>query len=183
MRLFRQIPVCGDAMKAPFEVLVDRIENLAVDAVVNAANQLLAPGTGVDGALRAAAGPELTALTRQLGPVKVGQAVITPGFNLKARHIIHTVAPVWSPGEEGAHVAGLAQCYMNALALAQQHGVASIAFPCLGTGNFGWPHGFACAIAIASCEQTLMEAPGVTRLIFCCFTEADAQLYRAGLAG
>src|SRR5262245_17264911 len=89
--LFRQIHVCGGAMKAPFEVLVDRIENLAVDAVVNAANQLLAPGTGVDGALRAAAGPELTALTRQLGPVKVGQAVITPGFNLKARHIIHTV--------------------------------------------------------------------------------------------
>lgn len=169
-------------MKAPFEVLVDRIENLAVDAVVNAANQQLAPGTGVDGALRAAAGPDLTAYTSKLGSIEVGQAVITPGFKLRARCIIHTVAPVWSQGEEGARVGGLAQCYLNALKLAQQHGVASIAFPCLGAGNFGWPRGFACAIAIAACEEALTEAPEVKRLIFCCFTEADAQLYRAGLA-
>ncbi len=170
-------------MKTPFEVLVARIETLALDAVVNAANRQLAPGAGVDGALRAAAGPELTRHTEGLPPLDVGAAIMTPGFNAPARHIIHTAAPIWTaPGEEGVKVAGLARCYSASLALAAQHDLTSIAFPCLGTGNFGWPRGFACAIAIAACEEALTEAPSIGRLVFCCFTEADADLYRAGLA-
>lgn len=168
-------------MDAPFEVIVGRIETLALDAIVNAANRQLRPGTGVDGAIRAAAGPELTEHTSRLEPLEDGGVVLTPGFALPARHIIHTAAPVWSAGEEGVRVAGLARCYMGAIALAQEHALASIAFPCLGTGNFGWPRGFACAIAIAACEQALSKAPGVTRVVFCCFTEADADLYRKGL--
>ncbi len=170
-------------MTAPFEILVGRIETLEVDAVVNAANTGLVPGAGVDGALRAGAGPELTEHTLKMGGVGVGEAVLTPGFKLPAKHIIHTAAPIWAQdGEEAAKVAGLARCYLSSIKLAQENGLASIAFPCLGTGTFGWPRGFACAIAIAACEQALQEAPGVGRVIFCCFTEDDAQLYRAGLA-
>lgn len=169
-------------MSAPFEVQVGRIEELAVDAVVNAANRQLLPGSGVDGALRLAAGPGLTAHTDNMAPIDVGEAVVTPGFNLQARIIIHTAAPIWEQGEEGVRVAGLAHCYMNSLKRAQENGAASIAFPCLGTGNFGWPRGFACAIAIAACEQALAEAPAVKRVIFCCFTEADAHIYRQALA-
>ncbi len=171
-------------MHAPFEILVGRIETLALDAVVNAANRQLLPGAGVDGALRAAAGPELTRHTETLSQLDVGDAVITPGFNAPARHIIHTAAPIWTgPGQEGAKVAGLARCYVSSLKLAGAHDFASIAFPCLGTGNFGWPRGFACAIAIAACEQALIEAPSLERVVFCCFTEADAEIYRKGLAG
>jgi O-acetyl-ADP-ribose deacetylase (regulator of RNase III) len=170
-------------MSAPFEVLVGRIEEMTVDAVVNAANRQLMPGSGVDGALRLAAGPGLTAHTENMAPIEVGDAVVTPGFNLKARLIIHTAAPIWGQGEEGARVAGLAHCYMNSMKRAEENGAASIAFPCLGTGNFGWPRGFACAIAIAACEQALAQAPGVKRVVFCCFTESDAQIYRKALAG
>jgi len=172
----------GKVMSAPFEVLVGRIEELQVDAVVNAANRRLLPGGGVDGALRTAAGPELTKHTETMAEIEVGEAVITPGFRLKARHIIHTAAPIWSQGEEGWRVAGLAHCYMNTIKLAHQHKIASIAFPALGTGNYGWPRGFACAIAIAACEQALQEAPRIKRVIFCCFAESDAQIYRAALA-
>ncbi len=169
-------------MSAPFEIVVGRIETLAVDAVVNAANRQLLPGAGVDGALRAAAGPELTQHTSTLPPIEVGEAVITPGFGLPAQFIIHTAAPIWTtPGAEGEKVSGLARCYMSAIKMAASRQFESIAFPCLGTGNFGWPRGFACAIAIASCEQALETAPDLKRVVFCCFTEDDAAIYRAGL--
>lgn len=169
-------------MAAPFEVIVDRLQTLDVDAVVNAANRQLEPGTGVDGALRQAAGLELTQHTSRLPPIDVGEAVITPGFNLPARFIIHTAAPIWrAPGQEGEKVAGLARCYMSTIKLAASRQFESIAFPCLGTGNYGWPRGFACAIAIAACEEALAEAPNLKRVIFCCFIEDDAALYRAAL--
>jgi O-acetyl-ADP-ribose deacetylase (regulator of RNase III) len=169
-------------MTAPFEIVVGRIETLDVDAVVNAANRQLAPGSGVDGALRTAAGPELTQHTSRLPGLDIGEAVITPGFKLPARFIIHTAAPIWtSPGPEGEKVSGLAHCYLSAIKMAATRKFASIAFPCLGTGNFGWPRGFACAIAIASCEQALETAPDLKRVVFCCFTEDDAAIYRAGL--
>jgi O-acetyl-ADP-ribose deacetylase (regulator of RNase III) len=171
-------------MTAPFEVMVGRIETLALDAVVNAANKQLLPGSGVDGALRAAAGPDLTKHTARMPAIAEGEAVITPGFQAPARFIIHVAAPIWNvPGPEGEKVAGLAKCYMSALRMAASRGFGSIAFPCLGTGNFGWPRGFACAIAIASCEQALEDAPSLKRVVFCCFTEDDAALYRAGLSG
>src|SRR5512147_103361 len=106
-------------MTSPFEVIVGRIETLALDAVVNAANQQLAPGSGVDGALRAAAGAELTEHTARLPGVSVGEAVITPGFKLPSRFIIHTAAPIWTePGPEGEKVQGLARCYMSAIKMA-----------------------------------------------------------------
>lgn len=169
-------------MSAPFEIVVGRIEMLSVDAVVNAANRQLAPGSGVDGALRAAAGPELTQHTSRLPSLEVGESVITPGFNLPARFIIHTAAPIWTvPGPEGEKVNGLARCYQSAIKMAASRGFESIAFPCLGAGNFGWPRGFACAIAIASCEEALEAAPTLKRVVFCCFTEDDAGIYRAGL--
>jgi O-acetyl-ADP-ribose deacetylase (regulator of RNase III) len=152
--------------------------------VVNAANRQLAPGSGVDGALREAAGPELTAHTSRLPPLDVGEAVITPGFRLPSRFIIHTAAPVWTaPGPEGEKVQGLARCYMSSIKVAGSRDLRSIAFPCLGTGNFGWPRGFACAIAIAACEQALEHAPNLQRVVFCCFTEEDGAIYRLGLAG
>lgn len=170
-------------MPAPFEILIARIETLDVDAIVNAANKELMPGTGVDGAIRAAAGAELTELTNTLAPLEDGEARLTPGFKLSARHIIHTAAPIWTaPGEKGAKVASLARCYQGALGAAGEAGLTSIAFPCLGTGNFGWPRDFACAIAVAACEEALGQAPSITRVVFCCFTEADATPYRAALA-
>jgi O-acetyl-ADP-ribose deacetylase (regulator of RNase III) len=170
-------------MPAAFETLVGRIETLSVDAVVNAANRELIPGSGVDGALRVAAGPELTRHTETLPAIEVGDAVLTPGFGLSARYIIHTAAPIWVlPGSEGEKVAGLARCYESVIGLAAKHNVKSIAFPCLGTGNFGWPRGFACAIAIAASEQALVQAPEIERVVFCCFTEDDAQIYRAALS-
>ena len=170
-------------MTSPFEVIVGRIETLTLDAVVNAANQQLAPGSGVDGAIRAAAGPKLTEHTKKLPGVSVGEAVITPGFALPAKFIIHTAAPIWAaPGAEGEKVAGLARCYMSCVKMAATRKFTAIAFPCLGTGNFGWPRGFACAIAIAACEQAIETAPDLKRIVFCCFTEDDAAIYRAGLA-
>jgi O-acetyl-ADP-ribose deacetylase (regulator of RNase III) len=169
-------------MGAGFEILVARIETLALDAVVNAANRQLLPGTGVDGALRAAAGPELTRLTTTMAAIGDGDAVLTPGFAAPARHIIHTAAPVWVlPGDESEKIAGLGRCYANCIALAAEHRLASIAFPCLGTGNFGWPRDLACSIAIDHAHAARLRAPGVTRIVFCCFTEADAAPYRARL--
>jgi O-acetyl-ADP-ribose deacetylase len=168
---------------APFEIQVARIETLALDAVVNAANTRLLPGGGVDGALRAAAGDELTQLTATLPAIPEGGAVITPGFRLPSRFIIHTAAPVWTaPGEKGAKVAALARCYTTSIVMAGSRQFASLAFPCLGTGNFGWPRDFACAIAIAACEEALAKAPSLQKLVFCCFSEADAGPYRAALA-
>lgn len=172
-----------DTPAGPFEILVARIETLALDAVVNAANTQLLPGTGVDGALRAAAGPDLTQVTTSMNPMEEGAATITPGFNLPSRYIIHTAAPVWdAPGEKSAKVATLARCYTSSIMMAASRQFTSMAFPCLGTGNFGWPRDFACAIAIAACEEALPKAPSVSRVVFCCFSEADAAPYRAALA-
>ena len=169
-------------MSAPFEIMVGRIETLAVDAVVNAANRQLMPGAGVDGALRAAAGPRLTEATARIPPILTGEAVITPGFDAPMKFIIHTAAPVWTDeGPQGAKVAGLARCYTSSIKMAASRGFESIAFPCLGTGIYAWPRGFACGIAIAACEQALQEAPSIERVVFCCFSEDDANIYRAGL--
>ncbi|MBC7769750.1 MAG: macro domain-containing protein [Phycisphaerales bacterium] len=170
-------------MAAPFEVLIGRLETLAVDAIVTSANRDLMPGGGLDAAIRQAAGPSLTAHTNGMSALDPGEAALTPGFNLPARHIIHTAPPLWAEdGAEGEKVAALAGCYMSALKLARLHAFASLAFPCLGTGHHRWPRGFACAIAVAACEQALQAAPLVKRLIFCCLTEDDARLYRAAFA-
>jgi O-acetyl-ADP-ribose deacetylase len=170
-------------MPALIEIATGRIETLAVDAVVNAANGRLLPGSGVDGALRAAAGPELTRATEKLPPLKPGEAVLTPGFGAPARFIIHAAAPIWFlDGDEAEKVSLLAKCYRSAIALAHEHALASLAFPCLGTGNFGWPRELACATALAASFEALEAAPGVEKLIFCCFTAEDEALYHAALS-
>ena len=136
-------------MSAALKIHIGRIETLALDAVVNAANRRLLPGAGVDGALRAAAGPALTELTDTLAPIEEGQAVLTPGFKLRARHIIHTAAPIWTlPGDEDEKCERLSRCYANSIALAARHQLRRIAFPCLGTGSYGWPRETAGEIAI-----------------------------------
>jgi O-acetyl-ADP-ribose deacetylase (regulator of RNase III) len=165
-----------------FDIRVARIETLAVDAVVNAANRELLPGTGVDGALRRAAGPQLTQLTETMAAIGEGDAVITPGFDAPARHIIHTAAPIWVlPGDEAEKIAALGRCYESCVALAAAHKLSTIAFPCLGTGNFGWPRELACGIAIDHARAAMLRAAIVTNVIFCCFTDEDAAPYRARL--
>ena len=170
------------AMSARLEFIVGRIERQACDAVVNAANTRLLPGTGVDGAIRAAAGPALTEYTSGLDPISQGEAVISPGFKLKAKWIIHTAAPIWVwEQSEAQKLIGLSACYRNALLLAQREGVSSIAFPCLGTGNYGWPRELACDIAVRTCKQTLGDAPLIQKIVFCCFAAEDAAIYKARL--
>lgn len=165
------------------EVLQADITTLAVDAIVNAANAALAGGGGVDGAIHRAAGPELHAACRAIPMVRpfvrcpTGEARITPGFRLPARWIIHTVGPVWHGGREG-EAALLARCHHASLQLAAEHGLASIAFPAISCGVFGYPPDQAAAIAVDS-VRTCAHAPA--RVIFCAFDDAMAARFRAAL--
>lgn len=171
-------------MRKRAEIVVGRIETLAVDAVVNAANRALAPGSGVDGALRGAAGPELTRLTDTMAPIQAGEAVMTPGFDALARYIIHTAAPVWFlEGGEEEKIATLGRCYTNSMMLADTQDARDIAFPCIGTGVFGWPKKLACHIALRACAAGFERAQTLRKIVFCCFTEGDAAFYRAELEG
>ena len=161
---------------ARLEVIVADITTLGVDAIVNAANTSLLGGGGVDGAIHRAAGPELLAECRTLGGCATGDAKITRGYELLAKHVIHTVGPVWQGGAAGE--AGLlASCYRRSLALAADHALASIAFPAISTGVYGYPRDAAARIAIDTVSETLTQSSSIERVIFCCFDRQTLDLY------
>jgi O-acetyl-ADP-ribose deacetylase (regulator of RNase III) len=153
---------------------------LSVDAIVNAANTSLLGGGGVDGAIHRAAGPGLLAECRSLGGCETGDAKITHGYRLPARHVIHAVGPVWQGGGEGEDEA-LASCYRRAMQLCQAHALASVAFPAISTGVYRFPADRAAAIAVNAVIDMLPAAPAVTNIIFCCFSEDGARLHRQAL--
>lgn len=165
---------------ARLEVIVADITTLRVDAIVNAANSSLLGGGGVDGAIHRAAGPELLAECRKLNGCETGDAKITQGYRLPAKHVIHAVGPVWHDGRQGEDEL-LASCYRRAIELSHANDLASLAFPAISTGVYRFPADRAAKIAVATTVGALDAAPSVTQVIFCCFSEASARLHEAAL--
>lgn len=168
-------------MTGRMEVLRADVAALAVDAVVTAANEALCGGGGVDGAVHRAAGPELLAACRALGGCPTGEARITPGFALPAKHVIHAVGPVWRGGAAGED-ALLASCYRSAMALAAAHGLASIAFPAISTGAYLFPPARAAGVAVGAVAEALARPSSVERVVFACFGAESTAFHEAALA-
>ena len=163
------------------EVCRGDITKLEVDAIVNAANESLLGGGGVDGAIHRAAGPELLEETRRLGGCPTGEARITKGYRLPAKWVIHAVGPVWRGGNAGEDEL-LASAYRHALRLAAENGVKSIAFPAISTGVYGFPKKRAARIAVKTVLDFLRnEAHDLERVIFCCFDDSCVQAHEAAL--
>jgi O-acetyl-ADP-ribose deacetylase (regulator of RNase III) len=156
--------------------LVD-ITTLDTDAIVNAANESLAPGGGVCGAIHRAAGPELARACAAIGPCPTGEARITPGFRLPAGYVIHAVGPVWRGGGEG-EAELLASAYRSALRLAEEHGLRSIAFPAISTGIYGYPLDSATEVALRAVRGFSAQGSGLQRIVFACFGPEVERAYR-----
>lgn len=164
------------------EIHAGDITRLEVGAIVNAANERLAPGGGVCRAIHRAAGPDLTRECASIGGCPTGEARITGGYALPAKHVIHAVGPVWHGGGEG-EAGRLAGCYRMSLELAKEAGLTSIAFPAISTGIFGYPVDQAARVAVDTVSAWLAENDGLERVIFCVFGAEVERAYRAALGG
>lgn len=156
------------------------ITTLRVDAIVNAANESLLGGGGVDGAIHQAAGPQLLKTCKTLGGCRPGEAVLMPGFELPVRYVIATVGPVWQGGDQGESSI-LASCYRNCLLIAEKEKISSIAFPAISTGVYGYPIEKATEIAINTVSEAVQGTAVIGEVIFCCFSKSDLGHYRSVL--
>ncbi len=169
-------------MSQRIKVVEGDITKQNVDAIVNAANTRLLGGGGVDGAIHRAAGPELLEECRTLGGCETGQAKITRGYNLPAKHVIHTVGPVWHGGQQGEDEL-LANCYRNSLTLAVEHEVRTIAFPSISTGAYGYPMDRAAKIAVSEIRAFLSNALVIEQVLLVCFGEKAFHMHDQAVRG
>jgi O-acetyl-ADP-ribose deacetylase len=170
----------GD-VRARMECVESDITKLDVEAIVNAANDRLVPGGGVDGAIHRAAGPELAEACRRIGRCPAGEVRVTPGFRLKARHVIHAVGPVWRGGANGEDSL-LAAAYRNSLEAARACGATSVAFPAISTGRYRYPPDRAARMATRSVADYLRQYDRPARVVFACFGAEMTAIYRSALA-